>query len=217
MMTTTITLVPSASSAPVVTCAFHPSRKHLFLLAFGDGVLAAFDYTKLSSSKNSNKENPGLGMTRCHSRGIHAFRHLHDPSVAGSAGITGAGFVPGQRSRAVTVGEDGRCFLVDFEKGDTLGSWHIGAPATGLTVREIDAGPGSRKDELGSYFIAIGTVHGRCLVYDGNGNKVAERVIDPEGESVLDVEWVGFCSLCWTRHGDLIMVLGLWGCESSWS
>jgi len=191
LMTTTISLVPSASSAPVVTCAFHPTRKHIFLLAFGDGVLAAFDYTKLSSAKTGNKkENAGLGVTRCHARGIHAFRHLHDPSVAGSAGITGAGFVPGQRSRAVTVGEDGRCFLVDFEKGDTLGSWHIGAPATGLTLREIDAAAQSKKEELGGYLIAVGTVHGRCLVYDGNGNKVAERVVDTEGESILDVEWV---------------------------
>ncbi|KAI5858434.1 hypothetical protein BZA05DRAFT_3132 [Tricharina praecox] len=190
MMATTISLVPSASSAPVVTCAFHPSRKHIFLLAFGDGVLAAFDYTKLSPAKAGNKENAGLGVTRCHARGIHTFRHLHDPSIAGSAGITGAGFVPGQRSRAVTVGEDGRCFLVDFEKGDTLGSWHIGAPATGLTIREIDAAAKSRKEELGGYFIGVGTVHGRCLVYDGNGNKVAERVVDTEGESILDVEWV---------------------------
>ena len=190
MMATTIQLVPSASSAPVVTCAFHPSRKHLFLLAFGDGVLAAFDYTKLSPAKTRNKkENARLAATRCHARGIHAFRHLHNPSVAGAAGITGAGFVPGQRSRAVTVGEDGRCFLVDFEKGDTLGSWHIGAPATGLTIREIDAA-GQGKEELGGYFIAVGTVHGRCLVYDGNGNKVAERVIDAEGESILDMEWV---------------------------
>lgn len=90
------------------------------------------------------------------------------------------------------MGEDGRCFLVDFEKGDTLGSWHIGAPATGLTIREIDAAAKSRKEELGGYFIGVGTVHGRCLVYDGNGNKVAERVVDTEGESILDVEWVGY-------------------------
>lgn len=162
------------------------------MLAFGDGVLAAYDYSKLNASgnKDNKKENAGLGVTRCHARGVHAFRHLHDPSIAGSAGITGAGFVPGQRSRAVTVGEDGRCFLVDFEKGDTLGSWHIGAPATGLTIREIDAKAKTRRDELGGYFIAVGTIHGKCVVYDGNGNKVTERIIDVEGESVLDVEWV---------------------------
>ncbi|KAF8245215.1 WD40 repeat-like protein [Wilcoxina mikolae CBS 423.85] len=191
MLATTISLVPSASSAPVVSCAFHPSRKQLFLLAFGNGVLAAFDYAKLPIAKNQNKkENAGFAMIQCHARGIHAFRHLHDPSIAGSSGITGAGFVPGQRSRAVTVGEDGRCFLVDFEKGDTIGSWHIGAPGTGLTIREIVAGPNSKKEELGGYLIGVGTIHGKCLVYDGNGNKIAERVIDAAAESVLDVEWV---------------------------
>jgi len=191
MLATTISLVPSASSAPVVSCAFHPSRKQLFLLAFGNGVLAAFDYAKLPITKNQNKkENARFVVIQCHARGIHAFRHLHDPNIAGSSGITGAGFVPGQRSRAVTVGEDGRCFLVDFEKGDTIGSWHIGAPATGLTIREIAAGPNNRKEELGGYLIGVGTVNGKCLVYDGNGNKIAERVIDAEAESVLDVEWV---------------------------
>lgn len=190
MTRTTTSLVPSSSSAPVVSCAFHPSRKQLFLLAFGDGVLAAFDYAKLPITRTHKKENTGFGVIRCHARGIHAFRHLHDPSIAGSAGITGAGFVPGQRSRAVTAGEDGRCFLVDFEKGDTIGSWHIGAPATGLTIREITEGPSSRKEELGEYLIAVGTVNGKCLVYDGNGNKIAERVIDADAECVLDVEWV---------------------------
>ncbi|CCX16217.1 Similar to hypothetical protein [Tuber melanosporum Mel28]; acc. no. XP_002837631 [Pyronema omphalodes CBS 100304] len=190
VLATTVSLAPSCSSAPVVSCAFHPNRKSLFLLAFGDGVLAAFDYTKLPIAKNDKKENAGLGVVRCHARGIHAFRHLHDPSIAGSSGITGAEFVPGQRSRAVTVGEDGRCFLVDFEKGDTVGSWHIGAPATGLTIREIAAGTDNRKEELGGYLISIGTVHGRCLVYDGNGNKVAERIVDTNGENVIDVEWV---------------------------
>lgn len=194
MTRTTTFLAPSASSAPVVFCAFHPSRKQLFLLAFGDGVLAAFDYAKLPITKTHKKENTGFGIVRCHARGIHAFRHLHDPSIAGSAGIVDAGFVPGHRSRAVTAGEDGRCFLVDFEMGNTIGSWHIGAPATGLAIRDIAEGPSGRKEELGGYLIAVGTVSGKCLVYDGSGSKIAERVINADAERVLDVEWVSATS-----------------------
>jgi hypothetical protein len=193
ILATTIALVPAASTAPVVVCAFHPTRKHIFLLAFGDGVLAAYDYNKLySGRKTSKEESGGLNVTTCHARALHAFRHLHDPSIAGSAGITGAGFVPGQKTRAVTIGEDGRCFLVDFEKGDTVGSWHIGAPGTGLTIREVNTRAKSSKNEPGGYLVAVGTIHGKCIIHDGNGNRIAERVIDSEGESVLDVEWVRF-------------------------
>ncbi|KAI5803749.1 hypothetical protein EDC01DRAFT_627568 [Geopyxis carbonaria] len=183
---TTISLAPSESAAPVVTCAFHPSRKHIFVLAFGDGVLAAYDYNNLSKAK---QENP-LDIPRCYPKAMHAFKHLHDPSVVGSAGITGVEFIPGHRSRAITVGEDGRCFLVDFEQGSVVGSWHIGAPATSLSMRDIKQGPANRKKELGGFLIAIGTVHGRCVIYDGNANKVAEKAINTEGDAVLDVEWV---------------------------
>ncbi|TGZ83383.1 WD40 repeat-like protein [Ascodesmis nigricans] len=185
---TTISLAPAASSAAVVCCAFHPTRKSIFVLAFGDGVLAAYDYNSMSKSKA--KPETSFSIPRCSAKAIHTFQHLHDPSIKGSAGITGVEFLPGAGSRAITIGEDGRCFLVDFEQRSTVGSWHIGAPATCLAIREVAGGNANRKAELGSYVLAVGTIHGRCIVYDGNGNKIAEKVIQKDGEQVLDVEWV---------------------------
>lgn len=193
---TTISIAPQASTAAVVRCAFHPSRKSIFVLAFGDGVLAAYDYTRLSGGSRVKKEG-GPGASQATAKAIHAFRHLHDPSVAGSAGITGVAFVPGQRGRAVTVGEDGRMFLLDFEKPDTLASWHTGAPATALAIRavpqpsKVPTGDKKRdKDDHGGYMVAIGTVHGRCYIYDGHGSKIGEKIVDIDGGSILDVEWV---------------------------
>lgn len=191
LMATTISITPRSSSKPVVNCSFHPSRKHVFVLAFGDGVLAAYDYSKISGGNKAKKDGK-VGVGHGGTKEIHAFQHLHDPSVAGSSGITGVQFVPGYRGRAVTVGEDGRLFLVDFEMRDTLGSWHIGAPATSLTVRPVVAkgNPTCTQDDFGGYMIAVGTIHGKCYVYDGNGNKIGEQSIDAEGGKVLDVEWV---------------------------
>lgn len=87
------------------------------------------------------------------------------------------------------MGEDGRAFLVDFGMRDTLGSWHIGAPATSLTVRSTAAKNGDQDDPK-AYLIAVGSVHGRCYVYDGHGNKIGEQVVDAEGGKVLGVDWV---------------------------
>lgn len=185
LMITTISIAPSASAAAVVSCAFHPSRKQIFVLVFADGVVAAFDYNNLSKGKQV-QENP-YGVIRRHAKAIHAFKHLHDPSIAGSSGITGVQFIPGYRGRAITVGEDGRCFLVDFEQGVTVASWHIGAPATSVTLRQVASG---QSNDLGGYLVAIGTVHGRCVIYDGNANRIGDRRIDPDGDAVLDVEWV---------------------------
>ncbi|CAZ81822.1 unnamed protein product [Tuber melanosporum] len=188
LLATTIAVAPRASTTSVNICVFHPTHRNIFVLAFNDGVLAAYDYSKISGGGSARRDH-GTGIGQGDLKEIHTFRHLHDPSVAGSSGITGVQFLPGYRSRAVTVGEDGRAFLVDFGMRDTLGSWHTGAPATSLTVRSTAAKTGDRDDPK-AYLIAVGSVHGRCYVYDGHGNKVGEQVVDVAGGKILGVEWV---------------------------
>lgn len=177
-LTSTITILSKASEKSVIACAFHPTRKNVFLLAFNDGVLAAYDSTRLFPKSEASKKRTDVPQYADH---IHKFVHLHDPSVAGSAGITGVHFIPGHRARAASVGEDGRLFIVDFEKRDVLSSWHVGAPITSLSVRE------TLND---SWLAAVGTVHGMCYVYDAEGNRISEQLLDPEGGKVLDVEWI---------------------------
>lgn len=189
-LNTTVDIKPKASSRPVVCCAFHPTRKSTFVLAFADGALAAYDSTRLvrgdKARTTARKGNVGSGG----GEHIHSFGHLHDASISGGAGITGVEFIPGYRTRAVSVGEDGRLFIVDFENKDVLGSWHVGAPATCVSVRPaVGKDAGKSSTDIG-WMVAVGTIHGKCFVFDGGGTKVCEQTVDDEAGKVLDVEWV---------------------------
>ncbi|KAJ6256715.1 hypothetical protein Dda_8581 [Drechslerella dactyloides] len=165
---TTTQLKPRASDGKVILSAFHPTRKNVFLLAFADGVLAAYDYSKASKTGNH----------------IHAFGHLHDAMMGGN-GMTAAEFIPGSQTRAITAGEDGRVMILDFDKRDVVGSFHIGAPATCLSVRGDESG----RRGGGKWRVAVGTLHGWCYVYDQDGSKLHEVQVDREGNKVLEVKW----------------------------
>lgn len=179
LLGTTATIVPQASTKPVITCTFHPSRKHTFILAFKDGIVAAYDSTRLVRAKDTNPRKPkGPSQVADH---IHKFEHLHDPSVSGNPGITAIQFIPGYKAKAVSVGEDGRAFVLDFEQKDVQASWHVGAPMTSLSIR-------SHEDY--GWLAAVGTVHGMCLVYDSEGKKLCDRAVDAEGSRILGVEWI---------------------------
>ncbi|KAF8439188.1 hypothetical protein BGX38DRAFT_1332426 [Terfezia claveryi] len=186
----TVDIKPRASAKPVVCCAFHPTRKSIFVLAFADGVLAAYDSTRLmrgdKARATAKKGNVGSGG----GEHIHFFEHLHDASISGGAGITGVEFIPGYRARAVSVGEDGRLVIVDFEKRDVLGSWHVGAPATNVSVRPAVGKDSGKSSGDAGWMVAVGTIHGKCFVFDGGGTKVCEQSVDAEAGKVLDVEWV---------------------------
>ncbi|KAF8422474.1 WD40-repeat-containing domain protein [Tirmania nivea] len=186
----TIDIKPKASAKPVVCCAFHPTRKSIFVLAFADGILAAYDSTRLvrgdKARTTERKGNVGSGG----GEHIHSFGHLHDASISGGAGITGVEFIPGYRARAVSVGEDGRLFIVDFEKRDVLVSWHVGAPATSVSVRPAVGKDAGKSSGDAGWMVAVGTIHGMCFVFDGGGTKVCEQTVDAEARKVLDVEWI---------------------------
>lgn len=48
LKTAAVQLHPSASNAAIATASFHPERPNVFLLAFKDGTVAAYDATKIS-------------------------------------------------------------------------------------------------------------------------------------------------------------------------
>ena len=188
-MNNTVDIKPRASAKAVIGCKFHPTRRSIFVLAFADGVVAAYDSSRLIRGERARaaarKGNVGSGG----GEHIHSFSHLHVASISGGAGITGVEFIPGFKGRAVSVGEDGRLFIVDFERKDVLGSWHIGAPATCLSVRPAVGKDAGSVREAG-WMLAIGTIHGRCFIFNADGTKVCEQVVDGNGGRVLDVEWV---------------------------
>jgi len=171
---TSTSLKPKASNSRAVVSAFHPARKNIFLIAFADGILAAYDHNKISKGQH-----------------IHQFGHLHD-AVLSNTGIVAAEFIPGQQLRAVTVGEDGRLFVVDFDQKSVIGSYHVGAPITSLSIRTVNA-PGrvgsSQKGEP-DWIAAIGTIHGWSYIFDKQGQKIGESLMDEQGGKISSLEWV---------------------------
>ncbi|KAK6527084.1 hypothetical protein TWF281_010277 [Arthrobotrys megalospora] len=162
---TTYHLKPQASDQRVILSSFHPTKKNIFLISFADGVLAAYDYTKASKTGQH----------------IHAFGHLHDAMMVGN-GLTAAEFIPCPQARAVSVGEDGKCAVLDFDKKTVVGSFKIGAPATALAIRSEDGKKGTK------WLAAIGTLHGWCYIYDQDGNRLHEIQVDRENK-IREIRW----------------------------
>ncbi|KAH0543107.1 hypothetical protein FGG08_002533 [Glutinoglossum americanum] len=157
---------PSISSAAVTVASFHPGRPNVFLLAFADGALAAYDATRLfrDGGKGERRAGTAAGSVDgeiAHVSSIHTIgtAATSDPgdgvnarigeetqsSRAGdvSVGLTAAEFIPGFRARVVSVGTDGKCILVDFEgegkkAGVVLKTWHVRAPATSLSLLQVN-------------------------------------------------------------------------------
>ena len=161
LRTPALQLSPTASTTPVVVATFHPDRPNIFLLAFKDGTLAAYDATKMARRNgvrmdvNSSLEKDGSGgeiarFKRLHrttnhdsteekEEGLLEFRASFGAVGSKSVGITGAAFMSGHRYRAVSVGGDGKCRIVDFEDGgQVLRTWHAQAPVTSLAVLSVN-------------------------------------------------------------------------------
>ncbi|KAK6333178.1 hypothetical protein TWF718_011002 [Orbilia javanica] len=162
---TTYHLKPQASDQKAILASFHPTKKNLFLISFADGVLAAYDYTKATKTGQH----------------IHAFGHLHD-AMMGGKGLTAAEFIPCPQARAVSVGEDGKCVVLDFDKKTVVGSFKIGAPATCLAIRSEDGKKGTK------WLATIGTFHGWCYIFDQDGNKLHEIQVERENR-IREVRW----------------------------
>ncbi|KAI4721815.1 WD40 repeat-like protein [Aureobasidium sp. EXF-10727] len=219
LKTTAIQLHPSASSAAVATASFHPERPNVFLLAFKDGTIAAYDATKIgrSSERTCNKSVPA---TNGHAGEISHFSNLHritnirnlsDPPDASlnttigskSVAITGAAFLPGFRTRAVSVGADGRCRLIDFEAGGRiLRTWHAQAPVTSLSVLAMKPSSQTAKTASkqksgvtsssteGNTVVAVGRVDGQVLLFDSVGLRLDQVLVDALCETIISVEWM---------------------------
>ncbi|KEQ97678.1 hypothetical protein AUEXF2481DRAFT_2611 [Aureobasidium subglaciale EXF-2481] len=220
LRTSAIQLHPSASSAAIAAASFHPGRPNVFLLAFKDGSIAAYDATKIARNK-VGAPNKSCMSTNGHTGEISHFKNLHritnvrnmsDPPDAStnttigskSIAITGAAFLPGFMTRAVSVGADGRCRLVDFEAGGKiLRTWHAQAPVTSLSVLAAKVQPQPVK-KIGhrqisgavegpietKTIIAVGRVDGQVLLFDSVGLRLDQVIVNDLGEKIISVDWM---------------------------
>lgn len=236
LKTPALQLHPSASSSAVVAASFHPQRPNVFLLAFRDGTLAAYDATQMAERNgarmdvNATLETDGGTGEISHLSSLHRVTNrgtesLNVAALGGydqdtrtaavgskSVGITGAAFLPGYRTRALSVGGDGRCRLVDFEAGGKiLRTWHAQAPVTSLSVLAIKGtrtanvanmdgiGAPERRKRGGTVIggptgtnniIAVGRADGKVCLFDSVGMKLDMIVVDEDGNRVISVEWI---------------------------
>ncbi|KAL9080873.1 MAG: hypothetical protein Q9157_000477 [Trypethelium eluteriae] len=212
------------------------SSKTYNLKGFSDGTVAAYDATKVfgdGSIKTSAElaKSGGMGeighlkklhgvITRQETKGNTARGEGSIDVLLGSRAesVTAAAFMPGHKARAVTVGADAKCRLIDFRGGSTiLRTWKMRAPATSLSILSLKSdrrtqsqlshdGPkainqkrsrqeackdtASSSNMLTDSLLAVGRVDGKVALFDSVGTWLTEREMDPQANPVIDVEWV---------------------------
>ncbi|TKA32520.1 hypothetical protein B0A50_01628 [Salinomyces thailandicus] len=205
-----VLLEPRASEAAVCAVAFHPERPNIFLLGFRDGTLAAYDGTRVGRKQHGTQSNQGavndgevarfMGLHRTTAKAVTKTGISIKP-----ASISRAAFLQGYKTRAVSVGSDGRCRLVDFADGGIiLRTWHAKAPLTSVSVLSIKStraamGPQRRSVSASSYIIggptstnnliAVSRADGKVHIYDSVGLLLAQKTVSENGERVIGVEW----------------------------
>lgn len=201
-------LVPQASDASVTIAAFHKGRPAVFLLGFKNGTLAMYDATKLLRATAASDQSYRQTEETCWFRRLHrtTLKGVIDPEWSFTVGhtrtsqdvmspfasITGAEFLSGHNSRAVTVGTDGRCRLVDFEQGgQILNTWHAHAAIQCLAItagssRDAE-GATNRSYQTSLDTIALATEDGRVVFYSDAGTKLYETRLDTPSD-ILSLE-----------------------------
>ena len=227
-----ILLRPQCSPSAAVTAEFHPERPNIFLLAFADGTCATYDAARIfrdngRGGRRSESTVSGTSAETMFIKNIHATSNLvtsaapecatepcgydYGTGIAGignkAVGITAAAFVPGYKSRFVTVGADGKCCVIDLPKHGNrdacvVNSWRVQGPATSLSITRFryDTGIFGHDDAQGrkrsvpvpkyKALIAIGCQDGRVLLFDLRGNKLGDECFHPNSDRVIDVEWM---------------------------
>jgi hypothetical protein len=141
-------LHPGINEISVVVAAFHPERRHVFLLGFKDGTMVGYE-VRGAEGRNKGQVDVINAFQDLDGavREIGRFPRLHRMTTRAEAdqqgfldaaapdgrdrstgtgmcavgakgvALTAAAFLPGYKSRAVSVGGDGECKLVEFEAG----------------------------------------------------------------------------------------------------
>lgn len=225
--TPVIFILPQCSSSAVVAADFHPERVNIFLLAFADGTCAIYDvaYCARTGGNGDHRAHfagSGTGGEISYIKWLHATASsvpISDfaPGLPGPGseccsrgvgetgiGITAVAFVPGSRAKAVTVGADGKCCVIDFvpegkKKGSVLRSWHIQGPATSLALLSSSFKPTldhTAHDHAKSLYrsrrrvlVAIGRQDGKVLLYDLSGHLFRDHDIGSDGSRIIELEW----------------------------
>lgn len=166
--------------------------------------------------------SPGAVWEISHVKGLHAIASSVPPSITEMGfsgpgfeymnhivgdtgiGITAVAFVPGSRTKAVTVGADGKCCVIDLltggkNKASVLRSWHIQGSATSLALLSSSSKITSDDSEqsYGTGFkqlrrrvlVAIGRQDGKVLLFNLGGYLLRDREFSLDGSRIIELEW----------------------------
>ncbi|KAF7189674.1 hypothetical protein HII31_08994 [Pseudocercospora fuligena] len=204
-------MMPEASSASVCCAAFHPERPNIFMLAFRDGTVSAYDATRIKKDYNSSRDDGEIShIPNLHRSVVFGTSSVDRSGIA--APVIAVAFLPGFKTRAVSVGHDGRCRLFDFANGGVvLRTWHAKAPLTSLSIlagkpsRTKSTSSSSepqkeRRQKVASHtiggptsidsIIAVGRVDGKVHLYDTLGLLLAQKSVSSQEDGIMSLEWV---------------------------
>ncbi|KAK4555082.1 hypothetical protein LTR86_007848 [Recurvomyces mirabilis] len=145
---------PRASGTSIVLAIFHPSRPHIFLLGFSDGLIAGYNARKCEEDGYDGE----FGRTK----------KLHRD-------LTACIFFPGHESRIVSVGLDGRCRVSDLKTGIAIRTWHVMAPVTCISAASDGTIAIGRLDGKVRLYSGVGVLQAEWAVVHDD-----ERVISLE-------------------------------------
>jgi WD40 repeat protein len=111
---------PTDTQSPATCAAFEQSNGPVqpaytnFVIGFQDGLLAMYRLFLPSLRKRSDESRTKPQFFHLQPVRVGVVKKLHKPAMGG---IMAAEFLPGYKSRVVTIRHDGKCRLVDFEGG----------------------------------------------------------------------------------------------------
>jgi hypothetical protein len=115
---------PTDAQAPVSCAVFRVERDQvespytLFVLGFQDGKMVLYGlYLPTLARHGQYRHSHHAQNFQLQPVRNGAIRKLHKAAMGG---IAAAEFLPGYKSRVVSIGHDGRCRLVDFEGGGKI-------------------------------------------------------------------------------------------------
>lgn len=173
---------PHASQAPITAAAFHPISEEHFLLGYADGTVSIHTASRIVLMQVSGSDGSIGHLKRAH-RTTNEFSHskrIHRRPVAShrkegfddatervgssNVGITAAAFMHGCKLRIITVAGDGKCRMIDFERGaQVLRTWSVDAPCTSLSLYSPTELIDGLNDPVPQHIIAIGRVSHKIL------------------------------------------------------
>lgn len=117
--------------------------------------------------------------------------------------IAAASFMGGYKARIVTVGADGKCRMIDFERGASLlRTWHLPAACTALAIYSPPPledghhqqpglyGSGESTQHQSGHVIAVGRADGAVSLFDNLGLLREDKRFSEIEQPIIDLDWV---------------------------